>query len=114
MAEFRQKRTAEIQIPLLLGLLGAYSFVLRSMSLEIKNRTFAPGSVLQHVVRLSLGAMAGLVVGWLVDPASVELAGSKLSPYMGAWALAFVAGYSIELVFTFLDKIVSAFSSKPT
>jgi hypothetical protein len=114
MAEIRQKRTGEIQIPFLLGLLGAYSYVLRSMSLEIKSRTFAPGSLVHNVVRLSLGAMAGLIVGWLVDPDSINVAGSKLSPYMGAWVLAFVAGYSIELVFTLLDKIVSAFTSKPT
>jgi len=114
MAELRQKRTGEIEIPLLLGLLGAYSYVLRRMSLDIQNRTFAPGSSLHHVVRLSLGALAGLASGWLLQPESINLARSALSPYMAAWALAFVAGYSIELVFTLLDRLVSAFSSRST
>ena len=30
-----------------------------------------------------------------------------------AWVLAFVAGYSVELVFSFMDRIVTAFSTKP-
>jgi hypothetical protein len=29
-----------------------------------------------------------------------------------AWALAFIAGYGIELVFSFLDRIIGAFSTK--
>jgi hypothetical protein len=52
--------------------------------------------------------MAGIASSWLLSPKDVAALSS-----VPAWALAFVAGYSIELVFSFMDRIVTAFSSKP-
>ncbi len=98
-------RINQIVLPLLLGLLGAYSFVLRSMSLEIRALTFAPNSSLQHLVRLSLGALAGIASGWLLKPEQIGLLAS-----VPAWTLAFVAGYGSELVFAFMDRLIAAFT----
>jgi hypothetical protein len=53
--------------------------------------------------RLLLGGLSGLVIGWFIDPSSVKTA----SPF----ALAFVAGYSVELLFSIMDKIIAALSS---
>jgi len=39
---------------------------------------------------------------------SYEIASFKALP---VWALAFVAGYGIELVFAFMDRIIAAFTS---
>jgi hypothetical protein len=101
------RRMNQIVLPLLLGLLGAYSYVLRSMSREIQALTFAPHSSLQHLVRLSLGALAGIVSGWLLRPEQIGLLAS-----VPAWTLAFVAGYGTELVFAFMDRLIAAFTSK--
>jgi hypothetical protein len=108
LAQLARDRMSQIVLPMLLGFLGAYTYVLRSITLDIRNRSFAPGSAIHHVVRLSLGAMAGIASSWLLSPKDVAALSS-----VPAWALAFVAGYSIELVFSFMDRIVTAFSSKP-
>ena len=78
------------------------------MSVDIERRSFAPGSSIHHLIRLFLGAMAGIASGWLLKPGDVGLLSSA-----PAWVLAFVAGYSVELVFSFMDRIVTAFSTKP-
>lgn len=101
------KRLNLIVLPMLLGLLGAYSYVLRGMSREIQLRAFEPYSLLHHVVRLSLGALAGVAAGWLLKPEQVGLLSS-----VPAWVLAFVAGYGIELLFSFLDRVVGSFSAQ--
>jgi hypothetical protein len=102
-------RMSQIVLPLLLGLLGAYSFVLRSMSRDIRELSFAPHSSLQHLVRLSLGSLAGIASGWLLKPEQVGLLNS-----VPAWTLAFIAGYGTELLFAFMDRLIAAFTTKPT
>jgi uncharacterized membrane protein YeaQ/YmgE (transglycosylase-associated protein family) len=58
-------------------------------------------------VRLALGALAGIAAGWLSKPEQVGLLSN-----VPAWVLAFVAGYGIELLFAFLDRVVASFSAK--
>lgn len=107
-AQMVLKRMDSIVLPMLLGLLGSYAFVLRSISQEIRQFAFEEYSVLHHVVRLALGAVAGVAAGWLLKPEQIGLLNS-----VPAWVLAFVAGYGIELVFSFLDRLVGSFTSKP-
>ncbi|MFY9514015.1 MAG: hypothetical protein WAQ05_23885 [Rubrivivax sp.] len=106
-AQMVLRRLDTLVLPMVLGLLGAYAFVLRSISQDVRQFAFEEYSVLHHVVRLSLGAVAGVAAGWLLKPEQVGLLNS-----VPAWVLAFVAGYAIELVFTFLDRLVSGFTSK--
>lgn len=106
-AEMALKRLNQIILPMLLGLLGAYSFVLRTLSREIRERSFEEHSALHHVARLSLGALAGIAIGWLLKPEQIGLLAS-----VPTWVMAFVAGYGIELVFAFMDRIVGAFTQK--
>jgi hypothetical protein len=56
-----------------------------------------------YTLRLNIGLLAGLAVGWFTKPTDPSVA--SLSPF----ALAFVAGYGNELFFVFLDKVVHAF-----
>ncbi|KAI5912160.1 hypothetical protein [Thauera sp. 2A1] len=107
-AQVIRDQLAQIMLPMLLGFLGAHTFVLRNMSLDISKRSFAPGSSIHHMIRLFLGAMAGIASGWMLKPETIGLLSSA-----PAWTLAFIAGYSVELVFSFMDRIVSAFSNKP-
>ncbi len=94
-------------LPLLYGLLGAFTYVLRALSREISGISFSRGSHIQFMLRLLLGLLAGISVGWFLRTESSEIALLDISPF----AMAFLAGYSVELVFTAMDKIVDTFSS---
>ena len=101
-------RLNDVYLPLLLGFLGAHAYILRRMSKDISDRAFAKGSAFNHIVRVGLGALAGLASTWLLTPEVVGGASFKALP---VWALAFVAGYGIELVFAFMDRIIAAFTN---
>ncbi|MFB6418597.1 hypothetical protein [Bradyrhizobium tunisiense] len=95
-------------LPLLYGMLGAIAFVLRRLSDETLSgeaRTLKR----RYSLRVPIGALSGLAAGWLLQPASGSVTAS-LSPF----ALAFVAGYSADLVFAAMDRIVAAFSAPPS
>lgn len=104
-------RMNDVVLPLLLGWLGAHAWVLRQLTSAIAARTLAKGSMLSTLVRLSLGALAGFASSWLLTPEMVAGVQLKNVP---AWALAFVAGYGIELVFAFMDRIIAAFTNRST
>ncbi|HEX8165813.1 MAG TPA: hypothetical protein VF601_08500 [Beijerinckiaceae bacterium] len=93
-------------LPMLYGLLGACAFVLRQLSDEIGKLTYAHDARVRHALRLNIGLLSGLAVGWFVRPGAGDAALVSLSPL----ALAFVAGYGCELFFVLLDRIVQAFA----
>lgn len=101
-------RLNDVYLPLLLGFLGAHAYILRRMSKDISDRAFARGSAFNHIVRIGLGALAGLASTWLLTP---ELVGGASFKALPIWALAFIAGYAIELVFAFMDRIIAAFTT---
>jgi hypothetical protein len=96
---------------LLLGWLGAHAFILRQMVKEIGDQSFTKSSSLRHIVRVGLGALAGFASVSLLTPQAFSGDALKNIP---AWGLAFIAGYGIELVFSFMDRIIGAFTAKPT
>jgi hypothetical protein len=87
-------------LPLLLGVMGASAYITRLISDQIKETTFSSTSPIRHRVRLTLGALAGVIVGfgWIGSPVSA-------SPL----ALAFAAGYAVEPVFATVDGIAEKF-----
>jgi outer membrane murein-binding lipoprotein Lpp len=87
-------------VPLLLGAVGAATYVVRLTSEQIKDSTFASSSPIRHVVRIALGSLVGLVVGLGVFNNELNLSSA---------ALAFVAGYAIEPVFATFDGIAEKF-----
>jgi len=106
-------------LPLLYGLLGACVYVLRTLSIEIKNLIYTIESDIRFQLRIYLGALAGLAIGWFspsgstagfIDGADGGTGGTLLS--IGPVALAFLAGYSVELLFSAMDTIITAFSKK--
>ena len=101
-------------VPLLYGLLGAFAYVLREITKEVRAVTFSNASIIRYNLRLSLGLLAGITVGFLVSPDAARGAVQEAQPIptlttLGPMALAFLAGYSVELVFAVTDRIVSAF-----
>jgi len=97
-------------LPLLYGILGAGTFVLRSLSKEIENETFSDEKGTQHVLRVSLGALAGILVGWfsvLIPSETTTFVGS-ISPL----AIAFLVGYNIELFFALMDRALFSITDR--
>ncbi|MCI5130866.1 MAG: hypothetical protein D3904_04940 [Candidatus Electrothrix sp. EH2] len=96
-------------LPLLYGWIGALAYVLRNINREVAEITYTRQSKEHYRLRVQLGTLSGLAVGWFlsVDPAtSSSFSFGNLSPL----ALSFLAGYSVELLFSAADKIVEAFS----
>ncbi|ADZ91876.1 hypothetical protein [Marinomonas mediterranea] len=86
-------------LPLIYGLLGAFIFVLRSLLQQVRSLTYSASREIGYRLRLTLGCLAGMITGWFLKPEMGEMA---LSPM----AFAFLAGYSIEVLFTLLDKVI--------
>jgi hypothetical protein len=94
-------------LPLLYGLLGSLAYILRTLSREIQNVTFTRGSEIRYSLRWPLGMLGGVTVGLFFDPN--DLTGFEVITPLG---LAFLAGYGVELLFTGLDRMVSAFTGE--
>ncbi|WP_235956033.1 hypothetical protein [Grimontia sedimenti] len=86
-------------LPLFYGLLGAFIFVLRSLLNQVRTLTYTSSREVGYRLRLTLGCLAGMITGWLMKPDMGEMA---LSPM----AVAFLSGYSIEVLFTLLDRLI--------
>lgn len=92
-------------LPLLYGLLGASVFLLRS-GLTLFAGPASPRVVVASVLlRVGLGGIAGLAIGWF----QTDTAKLTTTPF----AVAFLAGFSIELLFSLLDRIITAIGTAP-
>ncbi|MFT4926041.1 MAG: hypothetical protein ACI8WB_002139 [Phenylobacterium sp.] len=89
-------------LPLLYGLLGALIYVLRSLLKEIKLLTYTFDSEIRFRLRITLGALGGMVVGWFAKQPQGAEAVASLSPM----ALAFLVGYNVDLLFSMMDKLI--------
>lgn len=92
-------------LPLLYGLLGSLTYIMRDLSDEILNVTFTAGSAARYSLRWPLGMLAGVTVGLFFDP--TQFSGLAAITPLG---LAFLAGYGVELLFTALDRMIKAFT----
>ena len=90
-------------LPLLLGLLGSLTFILRTQIAQVKAQTFHRPFWSLSIARLGLGLIAGLMGGLVITTDDSVL---KTLPPL---ALPFILGYAIEVLFAFMDKLVKAF-----
>ncbi len=89
-------------LPLLYGLLGACTYVLRQLSVEVKQLTYSRVAEIRYGLRLALGALGGMAMSWFIK--AEDTSGfASLSPM----ALAFLTGYNVELLFAIMDKIIN-------
>ena len=93
-------------LPILFGTIGAVAYVIRTISEQINTTTFSTNSPTRHIMRAALGGMAGLVVGLFGDLSS------KLS--LSPLAIAFLAGYGVEAVFSMFDGLIAKFKAAKT
>jgi hypothetical protein len=97
----------EFLLPFPYGLLGAFVYVLRQLSNE-KMPTPPLQSGHQQFIRLAIGALAGVAIAWVSTPYAERGLMKSIQPFV----LAFVAGYSVEVLFVALDRLVAAFTEK--
>lgn len=106
-------------MPSLYGLLGACVFVMRKL-LSVNGSGGGRGDarivdLLSLVLRIALGGLAGIIIGWFWVP-TVTTSTSAVSVSSIPFGMAFLAGFSIDSLFSLLDRLnrmVSADESKP-
>lgn len=94
-------------LPLLYGWVGACAYVLRQLIIETRDRTYQAEARSAYDLRIFLGVLSGLAVGWFLRPDP----DGKLVGHVTPFALSFLAGYSVEVLFSAMDKLVEAFGS---
>jgi hypothetical protein len=91
-------------LPMLLGLLGAFTYVYRDLDRRVRTATLLPGDAMHGSLRMLLGTiLAGLLGVIWTSGQPIKLEGVTLS----LAALAFFVGYSVEVVFQLLDSAVT-------
>jgi hypothetical protein len=97
-------------LPLLYGFLGTCTFVLRQLIAETKAHTYRREMEITYWLRVFLGSLAGFAIGWFLRPDSSK---DGLVQGLTPFAISFLAGYSVEVLFAGMDRLVSAFGSAP-
>jgi hypothetical protein len=95
-------------LPLLYGVLGASVFLMRNM-LETRTPNI---DFFAALIRIALGGIAGIVIGWFWVPGAsknAELAVVTSAPFV----LAFLVGFSIDILFSLLDRLNRTISEEP-
>ena len=93
-------------LPFLYGLLGASVFLMRSL---LNERT-ANMALFPILLRLALGGIAGLVIGWFSVP-GVGTSATQISSI--PFGVAFLAGFSIDTLFALLERLTHSLSAAP-
>ena len=90
-------------LPMLLGLLGAFTYVYRVIDRHLRTATLLPGDGAHGTLRVLLGAILGGLLGVIwTNGQSIQVEGVALS----LAALAFFVGYSVEVMFQVMDNLV--------
>jgi hypothetical protein len=99
-------------LPLLYGLLGASVYVLRNLAREIDTLVYTRESEIRFRLRVILGTLSGLAAAWFIHPptASPQQLSVDDASALPPLALAFLAGYSVEVLFSAMDRFINAFS----
>lgn len=108
MAEYTVKVVSLYVVPMICGVLGVCSYVLRELSSEIKARTFTKASRIRFRLRIPLGFLVGAVTGFLFFNNEPYRFTTVLPPI----GIAFVFGYSVEMFFSILDNMLATFTNK--
>jgi hypothetical protein len=100
-------------LPVLMGLLGSMTYVLRRYLRSIGDRLLTARDLREYIVRLVLGTVFGVAIGFFSSAnvgVSQQVIATPISS-LGAPALAFLAGYAVEAVFQILDRLADQFAA---
>ncbi len=100
-------------LPVLMGLLGSMTYVLRRYLRSVGDRLLTPRDLREYIVRLVLGTVFGVAIGFFTSTSIAAPDQAIAGPVgsLGAPALAFLAGYGVEAVFRMLDGLADQFST---
>lgn len=90
-------------LPVVAALLGVTVFILRTASADIKALSFRTYETGTYSNRLALGVVGGIAISWFAVADKTGIIGS-ITPA----ALAFLVGYSVEVLYNILDSLVKA------
>lgn len=91
-------------LPYLYGLLGAQVALIQAASLHRRERSFDRSRAPEYWHRMLLGAVAGGTILYIIEASIFE--GQDFN--IASVALAFIAGYRIDLLFALIDRVLSA------
>lgn len=100
------RRTSDILgfwvLPGLYGALGALMFFMRA----ILSPFYPDPSVSRVALRIALGVFAGIAIVWFWSPSTTQtMAATNLT--LGSFTIAFLVGFSIDVFFALLDRLVT-------
>ncbi len=99
-------------LPLLYGWVGAMVFVVRRLSEQVTAHSYREGEE-NSVVRIFLGCIAGVAIGWFMPIQTSGTGTAKILTSLTPLALAFLAGFAVEIFFALLDRLVRTFTEQP-
>jgi hypothetical protein len=110
---------ASYVLPVLFGLVGTIASFLRDISNRITGSILSPRDETLAIIRIILGAIAGLAVGLFFTPASVaaQISSGAGVLTLSASGIAFLAGYGADGFFRMIDAMITRIFSldqKPT
>jgi hypothetical protein len=95
-------------LPMVYGVLGSSVFIMRRIMSTDANDYMLISSPSQVFMRIGLGGVAGIIIGWFNIPNANGITTLASTQFI----LAFLAGFSIDILFSFLDKLLSIFEAK--
>lgn len=105
----------------LFALLGAQTQALRTLSHLIQSVSLTANDLYRVRTRVILGVISGVCMAWLyIISAETGSSDGRHSPldainFLGAfapWAIAFISGYSVEIFFALLERVISIVTDK--
>ena len=94
-------------LPVLYGALGTCAFILRTLYGQMIDRSFDPRRSSEFIVRIFLGMLSGITLQWLFVKDGSAVPGG-ITPAV----LAFLGGYSVELLFSGMDRLLALVTGK--
>jgi hypothetical protein len=90
-------------LPLMYGALGTCAYILRTIYAQMVSRSYDARRSGEFIVRIFLGMLSGITLQWLLVRDGSTVPGG-ITPAV----LAFLGGYSVELLFTAMDRLLAA------
>ena len=90
-------------LPLMYGALGTCAYILRTIYAQMVRRSYDARRGGEFIVRIFLGMLSGITLQWLLVRDGSTVPGG-ITPAV----LAFLGGYSVELLFTAMDRLLAA------
>jgi hypothetical protein len=89
-------------LPVVLGLIGATSFITRRCLQDISFNSYTPGWPQRFPMRICLGGLLGAISGIAFSPSEQDIRELEISGIF----VAFLMGYSVELAFSTFDRAI--------